>query len=619
MSARSFYVLTIILFSINVLSAQNKTLVHIFCDKLQNVYVQDQDNRLFVLDKTGKLEKEISFNNPVSCIKSDLNHYFIKGESILSIQNLKPDYHPESKFGTILYINDDETISYINEQLIWSKPENDALCDIIDQPDKVRIYNDQAFVLSGRYLIQFCLDTITLVPTDITDFVKMENLILLSSSDSGLFAYQSGTVKQYYIPGIQFPEFIKRIEYENDLLWIISRDNTLHSYDPLRQIFRTHAENVTDFTLDRWGTLWYITGSEVKKYTGLKNDVLPWVSLKKMKVGDILVDSDQVVSIHPEDELNLDFEYRYSPAPDKLRLQYSLNDGAWEDTESELKLRISKPGYYSLKYRVSSDGLNFTPPKIVKFRVQQNLLLTYWPYLLAAVGMLVLLLLMSLLRNNRLQNKLKQDRDTLTLKLKVLESEQKLGQAQMSPHFLFNTLNAIKGLVAMDQKQKAKTALSEFARLMRYQLNYSGETSISLEQEVEFLKSYLALETLVRPYQFDYKLNMEADNANIAPMMVQPFVENVLVHAFNSKGTDQFISISFKSVPHYITVVIEDNGNGLSPKSINSQDHKSKATDIYIQRCQRMDKWKTRTHYLLEPRSDNGSEGMRCTLNLPKL
>jgi LytS/YehU family sensor histidine kinase len=104
-------------------------------------------------------------------------------------------------------------------------------------------------------------------------------------------------------------------------------------------------------------------------------------------------------------------------------------------------------------------------------------------------------------------------------------------EAQINPHFLFNSLNSIRGLV-VENPQKAQDMITRFAALLRYNLNRDRQHTVPLSQEAEVVEDYLALEAV----RFEGRLRVQftvdpsAESLQVPPMILQALVENALKH-----------------------------------------------------------------------------------------
>ncbi|MEO8820755.1 MAG: histidine kinase, partial [Ginsengibacter sp.] len=139
-------------------------------------------------------------------------------------------------------------------------------------------------------------------------------------------------------------------------------------------------------------------------------------------------------------------------------------------------------------------------------------------------------------------------------------------RSQMNPHFIFNALNSIKKFILTNDAGNADVYLGKFAKLIRFILNTSAETNISLQKEIEMLTLYLELEKLRFGSKLSYRIDVDAalekESVYIPTMIVQPFVENAMLHGIMHKESDGEIIISFKNQVDYLEINIKDNGVG---------------------------------------------------------
>lgn len=162
--------------------------------------------------------------------------------------------------------------------------------------------------------------------------------------------------------------------------------------------------------------------------------------------------------------------------------------------------------------------------------------------------------------------KLKQKSETNELKSKNLEMQKRLLRSQMNPHFIFNSLNSIQSLISGNKPDMADIYLVKFARLMRSILMNTQKTFIVLEEEINFIKLYVEIEQLRFDNSFKYEIiiddNILTDVTYIPPMLVQPFVENALMHGLINKVNNGKLTVGFKPKGNIIQCTITDNGIG---------------------------------------------------------
>ncbi len=138
-------------------------------------------------------------------------------------------------------------------------------------------------------------------------------------------------------------------------------------------------------------------------------------------------------------------------------------------------------------------------------------------------------------------------------------------QSQMNPHFIYNALSGIQNFILHSKKIEAFNYLSKFAGLLRIITKSSTEIFIELEREVELLSTYLDLEKLRFRDAFDYALvvddNLRNENLRIPSMMIQPVVENAIIHGL-SKLKEGQLSIKIQREGEGILCIVTDNGRG---------------------------------------------------------
>lgn len=208
---------------------------------------------------------------------------------------------------------------------------------------------------------------------------------------------------------------------------------------------------------------------------------------------------------------------------------------------------------------------------------------------------------------------------TIKNKLKIIETEQRLNRARMDPHFFFNALSSLQGLVNDDKRKKeASDYVSNFSKIMRQSLESTYIETLSIENEIDFLKNYLELQKLRTGnkfnYNFVYDKDLEINELLIPSMILQPFIENSIEHGFVNKEQGGFITIGFATKENNIVVSIVDNGIGLGSNTKNKK-HTSRAIQIIKDRLYLLNqKHKTNATFVVE---ENVSGGTKVEIVLP--
>ena len=215
--------------------------------------------------------------------------------------------------------------------------------------------------------------------------------------------------------------------------------------------------------------------------------------------------------------------------------------------------------------------------------------------------------------------------EKIQLEKEKSELESKALQAQMNPHFTYNAMNSIQSLISSKDFYNAELYLAKFSTLLRNSLEQSRVSKISLAQEIEGLKTYLHLENLRFPDNFEYTFtvdkNIETEFIYIPPMILQPFLENCIVHGFSQLNRKGIIKINFKEITqqNIIECSIEDNGKGRKKRKLVLRE--SLGTKIVKQRLHLINKEPNNNpiHYL-DLVDNNGTPcGTKVIIKIPIL
>lgn len=137
-------------------------------------------------------------------------------------------------------------------------------------------------------------------------------------------------------------------------------------------------------------------------------------------------------------------------------------------------------------------------------------------------------------------------------------------QAQLQPHFLFNTLNAIATLLRRDPKA-AEATLTSLSELLRLSLSQSNNQEISLREEMQFLDRYLEIQQtrFGDRLRFEQQIEPAALDCLVPTLLLQPLVENAIRHGIEPSGNPGVVRVSAQQVDGRLAVSVEDDGVGL--------------------------------------------------------
>ena len=143
-------------------------------------------------------------------------------------------------------------------------------------------------------------------------------------------------------------------------------------------------------------------------------------------------------------------------------------------------------------------------------------------------------------------------------------------QSQLNPHFVFNALSSLQGLINQNDREKANGYLSGFSRLLRNTLNDSGKEMVPLSVEIANIDNYVRLEQLRFGFRYEIvtdELISRAQHTEIPSLLIQPVVENAIKHGIASLGNAGQLTIKFSSYVSDLIISIKDNGRGFEPRT----------------------------------------------------
>lgn len=239
-----------------------------------------------------------------------------------------------------------------------------------------------------------------------------------------------------------------------------------------------------------------------------------------------------------------------------------------------------EPGHYVFEVESSDNYFgNFSNLRRIEFEIEQPFYFQ-WKYIIFMIILLILLILLTTYIVNYYSTRKAKTKQLLKeLELKAL-------RAQLTPHFVFNSLNAIQSALILKGQREANDYITAFATLIRKVLNNSRSEKISLTSELNFLKNYIELENhrLKFPIHFSIHLSpsINTDSIMIYVMVFQPIIENAILHGFTNKDIDKQLTMNFELVNDLLITTIYDNGIGIevSKKTSKERNHESLASSI---------------------------------------
>lgn len=351
--------------------------------------------------------------------------------------------------------------------------------------------------------------------------------------------------------------------------------------DRIRNIYSLNTNDVLAFHEDRWHNIWASRSDYLYKVSPYTYDQS--ISLTVLEVNGSKSSIPVKLDANSQD-LKIKYRGVHLTAPQHIRYQSQLEGfDEWSEstTDDEVVYENLSSGKYKYRLRATLDGENFTYCDEIEVVVVSTTASRIWMIIFAGAISFIIIAFFANQRLSVFRRKVEREKKELEDKNKLLSLEQKALKLQMNPHFIFNALNSIKGQIANGDSKSARQSITKFAHLMRCTLDISRVDLVSIEEEVNYLDQYLSLEQWINQDVFSYAIEIDEsleETIKIPTMIIQPFVENAIKHAFKNRKDKGQISVNFIKDGNNVIIKIIDDGVGMSLS--NKKVHKSVAISV---------------------------------------
>ena len=527
-------------------------------------------------------------------IKNKSKEQFIKGKKILKIFLKDND----------LFLGTQEGIYHLKNTIL----EPVKINSIVDFSiiNDIIFHQNTFYIASNKGLWQ--IDdlqnpkNIFRISTDhIVSLLAFQDNIVAATSQNGLLLVNDTSIEKEILT-LENISSIKKIKNE---LWVTSKTNGLEIFVLPSFSFK---QKINKYNALATNTIYSVFNDRQKStfiasdkgiYT-LKNDAenqsffKPTIYFENLQVNHQNVDSlflDKKVNFsNSENNISITFKTVHLLNPKKVLYRYKLtnNFSPWSRNNT-IQFPNLNAGKYSFEVQSKIDN-NESDIISFSFKIDAPFYKQVWFIFAVVISFLLIGYFYLDFYIKNINKKHKERLDSLKLKNRLLSLEQKSLQLQMNPHFIFNVLNGIKALGNTNKIDELNATISKFSILLRGILNNSRTEEITLQEEITLLKNYIELEQRMSSKTFTYTItsnlnNIDPDEILIPTMLLQPFVENCVQHAFqkNDLGT---IQINFKVEHSFLLCTIIDNGIGIhqSKKRKLTTKHKSVALSVAKER-----------------------------------
>jgi ligand-binding sensor domain-containing protein len=551
------------------------------------LYYDDVQGRLY---RTGKLSywengqwHKISFN------QDDYQKWYSKTD-VVSTYDIRPSQSDDNKFfffGNHYFYSAqrDEDSLIFSEDITVLEPRQRPFCIhqsqtgellvgamqglyLYDEEKKAFGLQDQHPSLKGRiFAIEEFEDSTLVIAT------RFEGIVLLKggqvrhiSADEGLTSASIGAIHidDQQILWVGTSAGLNRIHIQSfDSIEIKKLD--ISDGLPSNEIKAINSYN---------NQLWVATMQGIvklpKEMEAPNPPVVP--KLKRIYVNGVLQNSHKLKYLNWR-ENNIQFEIASIDFPQKGRITYRYRlakSKDWQIIQNPI-INIANLSFGNYQFEIQSKGSDGTwsGSAFFTFKIKKP----FWRSSIFQILVVILLLGGGIWWGRREQLKrdaeYKREQQISQMAQQVENLRQQAYRAQMNPHFIFNCLAAIQSFMLQEETDKlvASDYLTRFSLLIRQALNASRNNMVPLAEDMKMLDNYIKLEQFRFDFHFDYEIiidnNLDTYNESIPPMLVQPYVENAIIHGFENIDRKGFLQVTYKKIDDLLEIVVQDNGSGI--------------------------------------------------------
>ena len=408
----------------------------------------------------------------------------------------------------------------------------------------------------------------------------------LESYKNGLWIASKGIGIGYYTDSLEFKiteadglssSHFTDIKQDADTLWV----STLNGLNKITLNSDLKIENITVFNNNNGLSSNQIYGVEVSaKYIYISTkkgiDIVP----RNQLAGKLEQISLEILGLYESSELKI-------PLSEKEELSYKKNDlcvkvnaiqfnsagkhqfryrllpqeTIWKSSEQGLfEYNNLTPNDYTFEVEIKNNHGNWVSHNELNFKLIPPFWKQTWFICLMAISLLALVIFILRRREAAYRKKIFIENQINKLHGKAL-------RAQVNPHFIFNTLNAIQRFMLQEDFQSSNKFITDFSKLVRMILHHSDKETVLLSEEIDMIETYLSLEQMRHMNSFKYKIKtnklVALNTIRIAPMLIQPYLENAIWHGLADQSKNGLIQVSFEiTTNQFVQCTITDNGIG---------------------------------------------------------
>jgi sensor histidine kinase YesM len=393
--------------------------------------------------------------------------------------------------------------------------------------------------------------------------------IYATTKANGILIIQHGEIKSVIHPIINNQEeILKKISIHQNTI-IAKSSNGLFQFDmngkllkALHSVFGFSSKRIIDFTFHQ-NQLWVSHSGGVQPINLNYNKTTlqkPFIRLNHILVNDELINPFQTSALNSNQrKIQFIFSSTTLRNHESMHYYYKLDgyDLNWNINNYEsnqITYSALAPGNYTFYLKVENQGV-FSEPVSYSFTIDAPFYARWWFIAFVIILFLGIVLLVYRWQLNIQRKKSQQINELNASKLTAIQS-------QMNPHFIFNSLNSIQDLILKGDVEHSYSYITTFSNLVRRTLSYSEKDFIDFDQEIKLLELYLSLEKLRFKKELNYIIDIKnVEDIMLPPLLIQPFIENSLIHGLLHKEGQKNLKITFE-LNETLICTISDNGIG---------------------------------------------------------
>jgi hypothetical protein len=425
--------------------------------------------------------------------------------------------------------------------------------------------------------------------------------LFFGTHGNGVVIKDGESIRQLSIKNGTVRKYVNKITSKNNgIVWLMGNEGVSKLVNAQGVGYQTNEYDLLDLNCEKINDvypdhdyLYLATNKGVRRIKGGKKIAkkpLPKIYLGSVEVGDSIIKGTTITLDYYQNTIVVNFDaVSFEREPVVFRYRLNKNDDWTIIEERFVRLNTLENGSYLFEIQASINGTDWTDSKLLNIEILPPFWKTWWFVgLMMIIGIGIVLGIIAL-RLRIADKKNAENQNLMELKQKMLELQQEALTQQMNPHFIFNALGSVQNSILKGDSVQANKYLVKFSKLLRAGLNASRSQLIPLEDDMELMQSYLAVEKtrLGESFTFDVegKLNSKEYSLYISPFLLQPIIENSIKHGIGEDHPSGNVSVSYIEEENCIRIVIKDNGKGrIAAQAMRMPGHVSHGSEIALER-----------------------------------